>query len=106
VDFLLEKSYEPLDDPHEIIKIVENLSEKEVEKISKSILKDIPNTYTLTKALAEALVNEARKKQNLKAMVIRPSIVISTIEQPVPGWVCMKSKIKILLYIDASFVDG
>lgn len=69
---LMEKPYDPPADPHKIIKSVEYLEENEVEAMTKRILGDIPNTYAYTKALAEALVNEAGKE--LPVMILRPSI--------------------------------
>lgn len=84
--FLLEKPYDPPADPHKIIKSVELLHEDEVEMMSKKILGTLPNSYAFTKALAEALVNEACLTQNLPAMILRPSIVIPTYEDPVSGW--------------------
>lgn len=82
---MLEKSYQTIDDPHKIIELVEGLSQYEVEKMSKKILKDVPNTYTFTKALAETLVSEARDRKNLKALILRPSIIVSTYLEPIPG---------------------
>lgn len=84
--FLLEKPYDPPADPHKIIKSVELLHEDEVELLAKKILGTLPNSYAFTKALAEALVNEACEKHNLPAMILRPSIVIPTYMDPVPGW--------------------
>jgi len=86
VKFLLEKPYDPPADPHRIIKSVELLHEDEVELMAKKILGTLPNSYAFTKALAEALVNEACEKQNLPAMILRPSIVIPTYTDPIPGW--------------------
>ena len=54
--------------------------------MSKDILRNLPNTYSFTKALAEALVNEAVLKENLPAMILRPSIVIPTYVDPIAGW--------------------
>lgn len=54
--------------------------------MAKDILKSLPNSYAFTKALAEALVNEAVVKQKLPAMILRPSIVIPTYIDPIPGW--------------------
>lgn len=82
---MLEKSYQTSDDPHKIIELVEGMSQHEVKRMSKEILKDVPNTYTFTKALAEALVSEAMEKRNLKALILRPSIIVSTYMEPIPG---------------------
>lgn len=84
--FLLEKPYDPPADPVKIIKSVELLHEDEVELMAKKILGNLPNSYAFTKALAEALVNEACIKHKLPAMILRPSIVIPTYMDPIPGW--------------------
>jgi long-chain acyl-CoA synthetase len=44
-----------------------------------------PNTYTLTKALAEQSVVEAGQK-GLRYTLVRPSIVESALRYPFPGW--------------------
>jgi alcohol-forming fatty acyl-CoA reductase len=84
--FLLEKPYDPPADPHKIIKSVELLHEDEVELMAAKILGTLPNSYAFTKALAEALVNEACEKNKLPAMILRPSIVIPTYMEPISGW--------------------
>ncbi len=43
-----------------------------------------PNTYTLTKSLAESLL--ATRAGSLPIAVVRPSIVESSTHQPFPGW--------------------
>lgn len=45
---------------------------------------DCPNTYAYTKALAEALVVESMDE--IPAVIFRPSIVIPTWREPIPGW--------------------
>jgi len=44
----------------------------------------MPNTYTFTKRLAEAIINDYSK--SLPCVIIRPSIVVSTAIEPVEGW--------------------
>ncbi|KAL5169745.1 Alcohol-forming fatty acyl-CoA reductase [Glycine soja] len=43
-----------------------------------------PNTYVFTKAMGEMLVEQL--KGNLSVVIIRPSIVTSTLKEPFPGW--------------------
>lgn len=45
----------------------------------------MPNTYTYTKGLAEQICNDY--KDQLPISIFRPSIVISTEKEPVPGWI-------------------
>lgn len=43
-----------------------------------------PNTYTFTKAMGEMLLQNARG--NLPVVIIRPTIIESTLAEPFPGW--------------------
>jgi len=43
-----------------------------------------PNTYVFTKAVGEMLVEKL--KENLSVVIIRPTIVTSTLKEPFPGW--------------------
>ncbi|KAG2250030.1 hypothetical protein Bca52824_089658 [Brassica carinata] len=43
-----------------------------------------PNTYVFTKAMGEMIVGA--KRGNLPLVLIRPSIITSTIKEPFPGW--------------------
>lgn len=84
--FFFQQPYDPPADPHRIINSIELLTDNEVEGMTKKILGNLPNSYAFTKALAEALVNEACEKNKLPAMILRPSIVIPTYIDPIPGW--------------------
>ncbi len=44
-----------------------------------------PNTYTFTKGLAEQVAIDFQHR--LPIIIFRPSIVISAMEEPIPGWV-------------------
>ncbi|XP_034242356.1 fatty acyl-CoA reductase 1-like [Thrips palmi] len=44
-----------------------------------------PNSYTFSKALAEQVVNEARSE--IPVVIVRPSIVLGTDQDPFPGWI-------------------
>nr|CAB3244724.1 fatty acyl-CoA reductase 1 [Phallusia mammillata] len=55
-----------------------------ITKLTPDILKDRPNTYTLTKAFGEeVIVNEGK---GLPLCIVRPSIVGATYHDPIPGW--------------------
>lgn len=45
----------------------------------------VPNNYCFTKNLSENVVNDYRHK--LPVAILRPSIVLSSVEDPVPGWI-------------------
>lgn len=81
---LYEISYPPPFDPHEVLKIVSHLDDEKTET-KKFLSSTIPNTYVLTKALAESLVDEARKNK-LPVMILRPSIITPTLSEPIAGW--------------------
>ncbi|CAM8967183.1 unnamed protein product [Rhodiola kirilowii] len=44
-----------------------------------------PNTYVFTKAMGEMLIGESRG--NMPLVIIRPTIVTSTLKEPFPGWI-------------------
>uniref|UniRef100_A0A7N1A896 Fatty acyl-CoA reductase n=1 Tax=Kalanchoe fedtschenkoi TaxID=63787 RepID=A0A7N1A896_KALFE len=44
-----------------------------------------PNTYVFTKAMGEMLIGESRG--NMPLIILRPTIVTSTIKEPFPGWI-------------------
>lgn len=47
----------------------------------------MPNTYTLSKGLAEQLVDYYHNKHRLPACIVRPSMVGATYMEPVPGYI-------------------
>lgn len=70
-----------------MIKLVENLHPSEwddFEAIARRIIQPYPNTYTYTKALSEHVVRKYGK--NLRTAIIRPSIVTTTLSDPMPGY--------------------
>ncbi|KAH8041511.1 hypothetical protein HPB51_016956 [Rhipicephalus microplus] len=61
------------------------MDDKMMDTMSGFLLGQRPNTYTLTKALAESLVLDEREK--LPVAIVRPSIVTASWREPFPGWV-------------------
>ena len=53
--------------------------------VSSSFSEFQPNTYTFTKSLSEQIIQE--KQDVLPMIIFRPSIVISSISEPMPGWI-------------------
>ena len=49
---------------------------------TKPLIDKFPNTYTFTKSLAEHLIQ--KESENLPFMIVRPSIVSSSISDPFP----------------------
>ncbi|KAK1136442.1 hypothetical protein K0M31_000994 [Melipona bicolor] len=79
-----EITYPPLTSWRDAILMVETLDEQIVRTFTSKYLGSMPNTYTFTKRLAEQVINDYSK--DLPSIIFRPSIVISTIEDPVCGW--------------------
>lgn len=76
----------PADDPLEIVKLSEWMSEDVMTQLQPHLLKTHPNTYTYTKRLAETLCRDEFEK-GLPICIVRPSIVIPAYQEPLVGWV-------------------
>ncbi|KAL1501769.1 hypothetical protein ABEB36_007035 [Hypothenemus hampei] len=84
-----EELYPAPVDAEELIRTVATLSPEELEKQTPAILKDHPNTYTITKHLAE---HEIKKCEELfPCTIVRPSMIIGAWKEPVPGWTISKN---------------
>ena len=54
--------------------------------MTPELLGTFPNTYTYTKNLAENMLKQLRPS-GFPLTIVRPSIVGSSIRDPVPGWI-------------------
>jgi alcohol-forming fatty acyl-CoA reductase len=63
----------------------ECLDTTDLELLKPSILQAMPNTYTFTKRLVEELVESELK--SAPSGIFRPPILLSTYEEPFPGWI-------------------
>ncbi|XP_065092505.1 putative fatty acyl-CoA reductase CG5065 [Ochlerotatus camptorhynchus] len=79
-----EKIYPPYADWKETIKLAEQLDEETLETFAPKYMGMLPNTYVFTKSLAEHIINDYQEK--LPLILFRPSIVISSMRDPIPGW--------------------
>lgn len=83
-----EKFYETPVDPGVMIKFAEKITDDETAEtiniLADRIVHPWPNTYAYTKALAEELMRVYSKK--LPIVVVRPSIIMMTYSDPIPGW--------------------
>ncbi|XP_051167352.1 putative fatty acyl-CoA reductase CG5065 isoform X2 [Leptopilina boulardi] len=80
-----EKIY-PIDvDWKKTIKIAENVDDHVLRILTPKYMDSFPNTYTFTKRLAEQVVNDY--SESIPSVIFRPSIVISTLYEPVEGWI-------------------
>ena len=57
---------------------------EKVQEKEKEIIGKWPNTYTFTKSLTEKVLQ--KRCAHLKIVIIRPSIVISSANEPFLGW--------------------
>ncbi|CAH2101882.1 unnamed protein product [Euphydryas editha] len=80
-----EVFYDSILPGEKLIDIVETMDEKTLNAITPGLLGDFPNTYAYTKAAAEDIVQKYSK--GLPVALFRPSIVISTSKEPIPGWI-------------------
>ncbi|GLV38329.1 waterproof [Carabus blaptoides fortunei] len=66
-------------------KILEKLDDRAAEELTPQLLGDWPNTYTFTKAMAEAMIRD--QGSNLPIAIFRPGIIVSTWKEPLKGWI-------------------
>ncbi|XP_027850381.2 fatty acyl-CoA reductase 1-like isoform X2 [Aphis gossypii] len=89
--YVEEKVYESPISWQDAIMIAENVDPKLSEICTKKLLGSFPNTYTFTKLLAEQIISEksdrSNHNNNMPMVIFRPSIVISSIAEPVVGWI-------------------
>uniref|UniRef100_A0A1B6GGU4 Fatty acyl-CoA reductase n=1 Tax=Cuerna arida TaxID=1464854 RepID=A0A1B6GGU4_9HEMI len=81
--------YPPPEDVNKVVELVRTLSSTHLEEVTPSLLKNHPNTYTFTKALAEHEV--ANSFESFPSCIIRPSMIVGAWKEPVPGWTNSKN---------------
>ena len=91
----LDKSPRGLD-PDDIIKTVVEFgrsnrklknNDQLLERIAINAMGSFPNTYTLTKHMAEMKIVELNKELGLPLTIVRPSIIGASLREPTPGWI-------------------
>ncbi|XP_072948634.1 putative fatty acyl-CoA reductase CG5065 [Epargyreus clarus] len=80
-----EVVYPPVADWRDVISICEKIDEQTQRVLTPKLLGALPNTYVFTKQMAEHMVYEQRGK--LPIAIIRPSVVVASVLEPVPGWI-------------------
>lgn len=80
-----EVIYPPHANVNDTLAICEQVDEDTLNVLTPKYIGEIPNTYAFSKQLAEYVVYETEGK--LPAVIIRPSIVVPSIEEPFPGWI-------------------
>ncbi|XP_014478672.1 PREDICTED: fatty acyl-CoA reductase 1-like isoform X2 [Dinoponera quadriceps] len=76
--------YPPEIDWRRAIEIAESVDEHTLRILTAKYIGNMPNTYVFTKKLAEQVISDY--SESLPCVLLRPSIVISTMEDPVKGW--------------------
>ncbi|XP_018353624.1 PREDICTED: putative fatty acyl-CoA reductase CG5065 isoform X1 [Trachymyrmex septentrionalis] len=80
---LEERAYQTKISPESVIHMVNTMTDDALEAMRFKLLGEQPNTYAYSKALNEDFVSRC----GLPVGIIRPSIVIASYKEPVPGWV-------------------
>ncbi|CAL1678653.1 unnamed protein product [Lasius platythorax] len=83
--FIEEKMYPPVVDWRKMIKVAESLDEYILSIFTAKCLNNIPNTYIFSKNLAENVIQEY--SLSLPCAIVRPSIVLNSLKDPIPGWI-------------------
>ncbi|KAI4504257.1 hypothetical protein M0802_000728 [Mischocyttarus mexicanus] len=80
-----EIPYESEVDWRDAIKVAENFDSYLFKILTSKYMKTTPNTYTFSKKLAENVVTYYSDR--LPCVICRPSIVVSMVDDPLPGWI-------------------
>lgn len=80
-----EAVYPPLAHWPTSIRLAEQIDPYVLDILGPKFMSFMPNTYTFSKHLSEQIVAEYGAR--LPLVLFRPSIVISTMKDPFPGWV-------------------
>lgn len=71
----------------DLLELIERLPPDALEAATPKLMLGFPNTYTITKKLAEQVVENS----GLPAIIVRPSVVIATNKEPFPVSTTLKS---------------
>ncbi|XP_045770374.1 fatty acyl-CoA reductase 1-like [Maniola jurtina] len=80
-----EKVYPSLHRPQDIMDCVRWMSDEMLMKIQPELIRPYVNTYGYSKNLTEDVVSQYRGK--FPIAIARPSMVVATYKEPMPGWV-------------------
>ena len=64
---------------------ISTMNKLDLEHYNSNLLGNFPNAYTFSKRMAEHLLNVRNTKQ-IPLLIVRPSIIGASLEEPVPGW--------------------
>ncbi|XP_076687278.1 fatty acyl-CoA reductase wat-like isoform X2 [Andrena cerasifolii] len=80
-----EIHYKPPIDGDKLISLLDIFDDEKLEEITPILLKNWPNMYIFSKAVGESIV--AKYSEGIPTCIVRPSIVLSTAEEPLYGWI-------------------
>ncbi|CAG9759270.1 unnamed protein product [Ceutorhynchus assimilis] len=80
-----EVFYDPPMTADKLLGLVECLDDDQLKQITDTIIDEFPNTYAFTKCIAEDVLRKEGK--NMPIVIHRPSVVISTVSEPLSGWI-------------------
>ncbi|BES94302.1 Male sterility protein [Nesidiocoris tenuis] len=83
---VVEEKVYPVDmDWRTVLDINQNIDPVSFDILGQKFTDFAPNTYVFSKALAEQIIDDY--KDRIPVVIVRPSIVISSWKEPMPGWV-------------------
>lgn len=71
--------------PERAIEAVDFLDDANFNNLTQQIIHPRPNSYIYTKAIAESLI--LKESSNIPCVIVRPSIVGASWQEPFPGWI-------------------
>ncbi|XP_022197920.2 fatty acyl-CoA reductase 1 [Nilaparvata lugens] len=80
-----EKIYPAHADWEKTIEIIEKVDPAIMNILTPKFIGSLPNTYTFSKSLSEHIISHYEGK--LPVIIFRPSIVISSWQDPIAGWI-------------------
>nr|ADI82779.1 fatty-acyl CoA reductase 6 [Ostrinia nubilalis] len=80
-----ERVYPPPAPLEQVLALTEAMPEDLMASVTRKYIHPKPNTYTFTKAIAEVAVQQ--HNSSYPRAIFRPTIVVSALRTPFPGWV-------------------
>ncbi|XP_055341578.1 fatty acyl-CoA reductase 1-like [Paramacrobiotus metropolitanus] len=80
-----ELVYDPVVEPDQLIEAFQWMNGEMIYSVTSSLIPPWPNTYTYTKALAEAVI--VRANASFPVGIVRPSIIGSALNHPCAGYI-------------------
>ncbi|KYN07801.1 PREDICTED: fatty acyl-CoA reductase 1-like [Cyphomyrmex costatus] len=82
--FIEERYYPSPMETDKILTLIDIMDDDKLDKFTPTLIGEWPNSYVYTKAIAEDTVRQY--SIGIPVCIVRPSIVTSTVEEPVSGW--------------------